>query len=104
MNTIERPDWRRIYIQRYYESKPGWKEHFQYWLDLIIPRVARESTILEIGGGPIDSTTQILRPYAKRLVGLDVDPVIRGNSFLDAAVVYDGRAFTELANSEFDLV
>src|SRR5690348_14792117 len=86
-------DWRLIYQQRYYESKPNWKSLWQQWWELVAAHLSEKSTILEIGGGPTTGLARRLRPFAQRLIGLDVDPVIRNNSFLDSAVVYDGTNF-----------
>ena len=45
---------------------------------------------LEIGGGPVNWTTSMMRPRAREIVGLDIDPAVKANEFLDDAVVSDG--------------
>ena len=96
-------DWRLIYQQRYYESKPGWKTEWQQWLELLAAHLSGKSTVLEIGGGPTTGLSRRLRPFAQRLIGLDVDPVIRNNPFLDSAVVYDGTDFLGIDDDQIDV-
>jgi SAM-dependent methyltransferase len=58
--------------------------------------------VLEIGGGPVEWTTGMLRERATEIVGIDIDPLVRRNRMLDEAIVYDGSVFP-IADGRFDL-
>ncbi len=62
-------------------------------MDLVQRHTPTGARVLEIGGGPVDWTTGVLRPRAREIVGLDIDPVVRTNRLLDRAVTYDGNEF-----------
>jgi SAM-dependent methyltransferase len=93
IDSLQQSDWRSAYSQKYYESRPGWQSLYAQWLELVTSHLADRSIVLEIGGGSTINLTRCLRPNAERLIGLDVDPVIRNNPHLDLAVVYDGTDF-----------
>jgi SAM-dependent methyltransferase len=95
--------WQDRYLDIYYRRKPGYIKPADAWLKSLISCVPPRAAILEIGGGPAKSPSRELRSVASRLVGLDVDPVVRSNPFLDEAVVYDGEEFPFDASS-FDVV
>ena len=99
----KRSDWRTAYSERFYESKPGWKSLYEQWWELVATHLTEKSTVLEIGGGPTRALTRRLRLKAERLIGLDIDPVIRDNTLLDRAVVYDGKTFLGIEDDCIDL-
>lgn len=96
-------DWHAEYMDKYYWRKAGSANPWDDWADLIRNNVAKGSTVLEVGGGPVDFTTQFIRENAKEVVGVDVDPVVKTNQLLDEAFAYDGESFP-LPNNRFDAV
>jgi ubiquinone/menaquinone biosynthesis C-methylase UbiE len=99
----EKPkDWRDEYLEKYYFGVPGMPNPGDQWLDLVRGYTPEGARVLEIGGGPVDWTTGIVRDCAREIVGLDIDEVVRTNRFLDRAIVYDGREFP-LPNAHFNV-
>jgi SAM-dependent methyltransferase len=91
---LETPlDWRTRYLQKYYLDVPGTPDPGETWLDLVRRHVPPGATVLEIGGGPVDWTTKVISEKAGRIIGLDIDDVVRANRLLDQAFVYDGGLF-----------
>ena len=91
-------DWRKAYLARYYSGARAFSDQW--------PRVVRTHTppgarALEIGGGPVQWTTEMLRERASEIVGLDIDPLVRTNPLLNQAFVYDGNRFP-LPNDRFE--
>ena len=103
VRSTEQSDWRTAYSERFYESKPGWKSLYDQWCELVKTHLADHSTVLEIGGGSTHNLTRLLRPRAERLIGLDVDPVIRENPLLDLPIVYDGKNFEGIQDGSIDV-
>jgi SAM-dependent methyltransferase len=99
----KRKDWRDEYLEKYYFSVPGMPDAGDQWLDLVRRYTSKGARVLEVGGGPVDWTTGILRNSASEIVGLDIDEVVRTNRFLDHALVYDGATFP-LPDGRFDVV
>jgi SAM-dependent methyltransferase len=95
-------DWRDACLEKYYFSRPGAINPAEQWLDLIREYVPDGARVLEIGGGPVEWTTGVMRERAREIVGLDVDQVVRTNRHLDEAIVYDGGAFP-LDAARFDV-
>jgi ubiquinone/menaquinone biosynthesis C-methylase UbiE len=91
-------DWRKEYVRKYYSDHPG-----EQWPNVVRRHLRQGARVLEIGGGPVDWTTGMLRERACEIVGIDVDPLVRGNRLLDEAVVYNGGAFP-LPDGRFDFV
>jgi SAM-dependent methyltransferase len=90
-------NWREEYLQRYYPGQLG-----DLWPDLVRRHLRPGMRVLEIGGGPVDWTTGMLRESAAEIVGIDIDPLVRSNRLLDDAIVYDGGSFP-LPDGRFDL-
>jgi SAM-dependent methyltransferase len=95
-------DWRDAYLEKYYFSIPGMLDPAEQWLDLVREFVPHGARILEIGGGPVEWTTGVMRERAREIVGIDVDPVVRANRHLDEAIVYGGGSFP-LTSARFDV-
>lgn len=85
--------WRAKYLDKYYSDIPGLPNPGDQWVNLVRRYTPKGARVLEIGGGPVDRTTSILRESAAEIVGLDIDTLVRTNPFLDRAVVYDGKDF-----------
>jgi SAM-dependent methyltransferase len=92
-------DWRTEYLERYYS---GPRDQRARWPRLVEEYTQPGARVLEIGGGPVNWTTSMMRPRAREIVGLDIDPAVKNNEFLDDAVVYDGHRFP-LPDARFDL-
>jgi SAM-dependent methyltransferase len=90
-------DWREEYLRRYYSNKLG-----DNWPNLVRRHLRPGMRVLEIGGGPVDWTTTMLRECATEIVGVDIDPLVKSNRLLDDAIVYDGGVFP-LQDGRFDL-
>ncbi len=106
MNTKSKREtpqnWRDEYLEKYYFGVPGTPNEGAQWLDLVRNYTPKGAKVLEIGGGPVDWTTEIVRDRAGEIVGLDIDEVVGTNRLLDKAIVYDGREFP-LPNAHFDV-
>jgi SAM-dependent methyltransferase len=94
-----RADWRQEYLEKYYSDRG---QPLDRWPSLVKRYARQGARVLEIGGGPVELTTKLLRERAAEIVGLDIDPLVRGNPLLDEAIVYDGGVFP-LADGRFDL-
>jgi SAM-dependent methyltransferase len=99
MNIAGGSDWRQDYLERYYS---GTRYQCDRWPRLVQDYTPPGASVLEIGGGPVVWTTGMLRGRAREIFGLDIDPVVRNNQFLDEAIVYDGRQFP-LQGARFDV-
>src|SRR4029450_12909396 len=91
-NSRSPVDWREEYLREYFR-KPGRVRTNEQWEELIRTNTTKGAKVLEIGGGPVEWTTRILREGASEIIGIDVDTVVQSNPFLDKAIVYDGKAF-----------
>ena len=97
--SLSRPasDWREEYLRRYYSDRTG-----DQWPNIVRRHLLQDVRVLEIGGGPVEWTTGMLRERAAEVVGIDIDPLVRDNRLLDEAVVYDGGIFP-FPDGRFDL-
>ena len=81
-------------IDRYYPVATDGVRHrdgtrpFYDWILRTIE--ASNSTVLDVGAGPTPAAGRSLFGRVRRLVGVDVDPIVRTNSRLDEAHVNDG--------------
>ena len=91
-NSRSPVDWRDEYLREYFR-KPGRVRTNEQWEELIRTNTPKDAKVLEIGGGPVEWTTRILRERATEIIGIDVDKVVQSNPHLDKAIVYDGGAF-----------
>ena len=66
-------------------------------------RSGRERDILELGPGPTNRTTRLLRERFGRVIGLDVDPEAAGNVDLAAFYQYKGGPWPT-PDGEFDAI
>jgi SAM-dependent methyltransferase len=96
-------DWRDEYVRKYYLDVAGTPDPADLWIKLVQDHVPAGARVLEIGGGPVDWTTSVMRGSATEIVGLDIDKVISENRFLDQAVVYNGLKFP-LPDGRFNAV
>lgn len=95
--------WQKEYIDRYYRQLPGWKDIGIQWRELLRENVPHDARTLEVGAGPSNNASKFLSSVSDHLVGLDIDPEVKQNKWLDEAYVYDGRHFP-LPDSHFDVV
>jgi SAM-dependent methyltransferase len=100
--VASRREWQQRYLEKYYFGRPGSVHPAVEWENFVRSHTPERGRVLEIGGGPEDWTTRVLRERAGEIVGLDIDDVIRTNRYLDQAVVYDGNRMPPL-NGRFDL-
>lgn len=85
--------WQADYFDRFYRRKPGWVDGTTQFHELCRRFIIPESTVLEVGAGPANPTSEFLSKSAAHVVGLDVDEAVKQNRFLSEARVYDGRTF-----------
>lgn len=95
--------WQKRYIDRYYRQLPGWKSRGSRWRELLRENVPRNTRVLEIGAGPSNVTSKCLSRISGHLVGLDIDPEVKQNEWLDEVHVYDGQRFP-FPDNHFDAV
>ncbi len=87
-------EWLEAYTDRFYRSRPGWKELQEHWTDLLDLHISKEDRVLELGPGPANAGSEHTASLARQLVGLDIDPeVLESNPFLDEVRQYDGEKF-----------
>jgi SAM-dependent methyltransferase len=93
--------WQQEYIARYYRRQPGWKELRVQWRELLQGNIPGSAEVLEVGPGP--SGGRYLSSMSLHLVGLDIDPEVKQNPWLDEVHVYDGQRFP-FPDNRFDVV
>src|SRR5688500_417801 len=98
-----RTDWRQHYLQKYYLGEVGLADEGRRWVELVRQHTPEGARVLEIGGGPVTWTTEVLKEKASTIIGLDVDEVVQTNPLLDQAFVYQGGTFP-LPDACVDLV
>lgn len=95
--------WQEEYIDKYYRQLPAWKDLEVQWEELLQENVPHNARVLEIGAGPSNAGSKYLSNLSGHLVGLDIDPEVKQNKWLDEAHVYDGQRFP-LPDDHFDAV
>jgi SAM-dependent methyltransferase len=84
--------WQQRYMQRFYSGRDRWMDGTTEFHRMCSAAIPAGSTVLEIGAGPSNPTSEFLRTRG-RLVGLDVDVDVASNRHLDEAHVFDGHRF-----------
>lgn len=92
--------WRQAALDRYYNREHGWIDGTTEFHAMCRDAIPAGASILEIGAGPTNRTTEMLASHG-RVTGLDVDPDVKHNRFLQRAEVYDGSGFP-FADATFD--
>ena len=82
--------WQEDYMRRFYLSRPGWRGGTEEFMELILAHVPPQSSVLELGCGRGNPTSQFLSESFACVDGLDVDEGSRRNSHLRRVYVYDG--------------
>lgn len=72
--------------------------------DFLSPYVSSSSQILEIGAGPGNKATRYLASIGRRVTGIDVDPRVLSNQYLNNGVVYGGGEDFTFDDCSFDVV
>ncbi len=85
--------WQERYVQRFYRSRPGWRDGTEEFHALCVKSIPPRSRVLELGPGSGGQTSEFLARVAADLVGLDVDEAIQTNPHLAEKHVYDGVRF-----------
>lgn len=88
-NTTPGTTWRERALWKYYYGRPQWKDGTTQFWQYIQQSICHGSSILEVGAGPTNKTTEFLSRLG-RVTGLDIDPAVRTNEHCSNAVVYDG--------------
>lgn len=96
--------WQEEYLQRYYYSRPGWRDGTSEFWDLIRSNVSSGGEVLELGCGPDNPTTKFLAESFSAVDGLDIDADgIERNPHLRKAFVYDGLAWP-IPEKQYDAI
>lgn len=82
--------WQDRFMQRYYRSRPGYRDGTEAFLDLITRHAAGAREVLELGCGGENAVSTRLAQMFPAVDGLDVDDACRENKALRHAYVYDG--------------
>lgn len=94
------PTWQQRFLNRFYQSRPGWIDGTSAFHRLCESHINRPSAIVEIGAGPSNRTSEFLATLGT-VHGLDVDPVVKSNRFLDRADLITNAQYP-LANGSVD--
>jgi SAM-dependent methyltransferase len=86
-------NWQKEYFDKYYRQLPGWQDLQIQWHELIRENVSRNARVLEVGPGLSNDTSEYLSDISGCLIGLDIDPDVKRNRWLDEACIYDGNNF-----------
>ena len=92
--------WRQAALDRYYNRERGWIDGTTEFHTMCRGAIPAGASILEIGAGPTNRTSEALAAHG-RVTGLDIDPDVRNNRFLQSAETYDGSRFP-FADATFD--
>ena len=98
MNTVAHLE------DRFYRGRPDWTNGTQEFHDMLRSAIDRHGRdILEVGPGLTNPTSLLLSEQATRFDGLDIDPRARGNTWLNAVHIYEGREFP-IEDAQYDLI
>ena len=92
--------WQQEYIHKYYPASSGWTDGTTDFHELCRSVIPEGGSILEIGSGPPNPTTEFLATLG-RVQGVDVDPDISLNTALECAHVLTGENYP-LPDETFD--
>jgi SAM-dependent methyltransferase len=95
--------WQQQYQDRFYRSRPDWRNGSQQFRDVIDLHLPADAMVLELGAGPSNRTTKFLSERSAGVDGLDIDEQVKNNEFLNRKLIYDGRAFP-LEDASYDAV
>lgn len=84
--------WQERYLDRFYRGHPGWIDGTTAFHNLCRAVIRPGSRILEIGAGPSNPTTAFLATLGS-VRGIDLDPDVGTNTFLDGADVLETESF-----------
>src|SRR5260370_34263769 len=76
--------WQQEWIDRFYKSRPGWKDGTTEFHELCRAHAPLHARILEVGAGATNTTSAFLASLGE-LHGVDLADEIRGNVHLTAA-------------------
>jgi SAM-dependent methyltransferase len=92
--------WQQAYMQRFYSPARGWVDGTTEFHELCRVSIPRGSSILEIGAGGTNPTSNFLASLGD-VHGLDPDPHVGDNTALSDATVLDSPSFP-FAEGSFD--
>jgi ubiquinone/menaquinone biosynthesis C-methylase UbiE len=95
--------WQQQYQDRFYRSRPDWRNGSQQFRDVIDSHLPADAIVLELGAGPSNRTTKYLSERSACVDGLDIDEQVKSNEFLNRAFVYAGQEFP-LEDASYDAV
>jgi SAM-dependent methyltransferase len=93
--------WQQRALARYYDRSRGFVDGTMEFHRLCEKAIPPGAEILEIGAGPTNGTSDFLATRG-HLIGLDVDPAVRGNRALARVEVFDGTRFP-FGDASFDV-
>jgi ubiquinone/menaquinone biosynthesis C-methylase UbiE len=83
--------WQQDYVNRYYPRSKGWIDGTTEFHRMCTDNIQQGSSILEIGAGPPNPTSQFISTIG-HVVGADVDPKVKTNEHLTEAFILEGDA------------
>ena len=98
----EQMSWKQEWLERYYRSKPGWKDGTTQFHELCRAYAPVGSKVLEIGAGPTNPTSALLASLGE-LHGVDVSPEVSGNVHLRSSAVVGPDEPYPFESDTFDL-
>jgi SAM-dependent methyltransferase len=83
--------WQERWVDRFYRSRPGWRDGTVEFHDICRAHVVAGAKILEVGAGPTNQTSRFLASLGE-LHGVDVSEEVLGNVHLKtSALIRDKR-------------
>jgi len=90
---------------KYYLDKSDWIDGTTEYHNILRKYIDDSHKILELGSGPTNRTTQLLKNLGKTVYGLDIDKRVLANQHLDFKFVYEGKEFPpELKKVKFNVI
>lgn len=92
-------------LTKFYFGKDNWKDGTTEYHDVLRKHIQVSHRILELGSGPSNRTTYLLKELGQSVTGLDIDQRVLDNDYLDEKFVYDGKEFPpSVRNTKFDII
>lgn len=93
--------WQERWLDRFYRSRPGWRDGTTEFHDICLALVRKGDRILEIGAGPTNPTSAFLAGLGE-LHGVDVTDEVLANAHLVKAAVVGPRDRYPYDDASFD--
>jgi SAM-dependent methyltransferase len=95
-------NWQDVWVNRFYRSKPGWRDGTEEFHEICGAAIPPNARILEVGAGPTNPTSSFLASLGE-LHGVDIDGEVTGNVHLVSTGVIEHDRYP-FADAHFDVV